>query len=567
MATQTGIRAQIKQVTRALVALLACVFSGAAFAQNEQEGPSTKRMEAAIQVSKSGGTAGTTQNISRFLGALPSLPGVDPLKNKKEGGEEKEADLGRNIQLNNNIILPPLKGFRQLADAAPIKEMYKELINKEVPVLFQTMMMVENGAATGFIGSMGAVSNLMNNTIQTQQFQLQLMDLTDTTGQMKYAYAGGINKAIKDGAKTWPQALYMVNGDSAKDNGGSSAKFSDLQKSEPFTLIGLPSNQLKKNDPNNKTGDGSKQLLTELLFATKEGGADTEHDNKEIEDLKKEYKDMVGDLELEIEKGQGDTDQIGRLLKVNYKKAEPKDDKQRWGLQKKVYKESDKVWKSLNKMLKELCEFKKTNENMEKGPTQKEIPANKAGFWDEKTRKNASAPDITVTAFMMDEIWAAFQPKGLMEGVKCEEEFKADSKFPDGTNFQQPDEKDPESCSGGQGDEIKPCLRNRIMVHMASMIGRSRAYHSYMNLYLWSSRFAKDQATTSLNEQLFQSTFGGNDANMYSLIDQNHDLWVSFVTELGRYMQSQYGSGANLSQRQSNALPAHNSGGYNESKP
>jgi hypothetical protein len=187
MATQTGIRAQIKQVTRALVALLACVFSGAAFAQNEQEGPSTKRMEAAIQVSKSGGTAGTTQNISRFLGALPSLPGVDPLKNKKEGGEEKEADLGRNIQLNNNIILPPLKGFRQLADAAPIKEMYKELINKEVPVLFQTMMMVENGAATGFIGSMGAVSNLMNNTIQTQQFQLQLMDLTDTTGQMKYA--------------------------------------------------------------------------------------------------------------------------------------------------------------------------------------------------------------------------------------------------------------------------------------------------------------------------------------------------------------------------------------------
>ena len=564
MATQTGIRAQIKQVTRALVALLACVFSGAAFAQDD--GPSTKRMEDAIQVSKSGGMVGTTQNISRFLGALPSLPGVDPLKNKKEGGEEEEADLGRNIQLNNNIILPPLKGFRQLADAAPIKEMYKELINKEVPVLFQTMMMVENGAATGFIGSMGAVSNLMNNTIQTQQFQLQLMDLTDTTGQMKYAYAGGINKAIQDGkAQTWPQALYMVNGDSAKDNGGGSAKFSDLQKSEPFTLIGLPSNQLKKNDPNNK--DGSKQLLTDILFAKEDGaaGGKDKHDNQKVEDLKKEYKDMVGDLELEIEKGKS-TDQIGRLLKVNYKKAEPQDEKQRWGLQKKVYKESDKVWKSLNKMLKELCEFKKTNENMKKDPHEKDLPANKAGFWDEKTRKNASAPDITVTAFMMDEIWAAFQPKGLMEDVECEQEFNKDSKFPDGTNFQQPDEKDPESCRGGQGDEIKPCLRNRIMVHMASMIGRSRAYHSYMNLYLWSSRFAKDQATTSLNEQLFQSTFGGNDANMYSLIDQNHDLWVSFATELGRYMQSQYGSGANLSQRQNNALPAQNGGGYKDSK-
>jgi len=104
------------------------------------------------------------------------------------------------------------------------------------------------------------------------------------------------------------------------------------------------------------------------------------------------------------------------------------------------------------------------------------------------------------------------------------------------------------------------------MVHMASIIGRSRAYHSYVNLYLWSTRFAKDHATSSLNDQLFQSTFGGQDAAMMQVIDENHDTWIQFSQELGRYIQSQYGSGANLSQRQTNAMPAQTGGGYKDAK-
>lgn len=562
----------MRQAVLVLVALIASVYSGVAIAQeNKEGGPAQQRMEAAIRVSKNGGTAGTTANISGLLNSLPSLPGVDPLKNTKEGGENKEADLGKNIQVNNNIILPPLKGFRQLAAAKPIKEMYQELINKDVPVLFQTMMMVENGAATGFIGSLGAVSNLMNNTIQTQQFQLQLMDLTDTTGQMKYAYAGGIQKAIKDdGAKTWPQALYMVNGDAHK--GEKLGKFETLKEdTKPFTLLTLPTNQAaaQKNG-----GDGTKQKLSDLLFM-KESGTTSNNQkvfqNKELEDLKKEYLDLVGDLEIQIETG-SNSDQIGRIVKVNYTKPSPADDKGRLGLQKKVYQESETVWQNLNTMLKKLCEWKKggNQSNANKPITEHRVPSNIPNFYEEKVLRGASSPDITMNAVLIDKIWNSFFPKTEISQLQCDQEFKENTKFPDATNFQAPNEKEAEDCKAQGDGEVKPCLRNRIMVHIATVIGRSRAFYGYLILLNFSNRFAKDEATADLNEQLFEQVLGVSGGSLGEFIeaniDKNLDMWVKFDQEFGRFAQATSSSGANLHVAQSNAMPNHRAGGDDDGK-
>jgi len=422
------------------------------------------------------------------------------------------------------------------------------------------MMMVENGAATGFIGSLGAVSNLMNNTIQTQQFQLQLMDLTDTTGQMKYAYAGGIQKAFNDKqAQTWPQALFLVNGDSHK---GAMGNFDKLKEnSEPFTLIALPSNQAAGKQP---SGDGKKVKLSEILFikeANNNGNSKEKHQNDKIEELKKEYTDFVGDLEIEIQKGEG-SDQVGRLVKVNYQKPNQQDDKGRWGLQKQAYKHSDSVWKNLNKMLNKLCKWKKGeggNTNKGKGYDETKTPANIPDFYPPDVLKGASAPDITVNAILIDKIWNQFFPKQELKDVQCDQEFRENSKFPDATNFQAP-QNTAEDCKSTSDDEVKPCLRNRIMVHIATVIGRSRAYHSYLNLQLYSQRFAKDSATAQLNRQLFTQIIGDG-RSLDELLDDNLDMWIEFDHAFGRFAQSTMSSGSGLGVVQKNNLPNQRSGG------
>jgi len=52
---------------------------------------------------------------------------------------------------------------------------------------------------------------------------------------------------------------------------------------------------------------------------------------------------------------------------------------------------------------------------MNKGPTQKDLPANMPNFWEEETLNGTSAPDIAVNAFSTEQIWGAFRPKGTLE--------------------------------------------------------------------------------------------------------------------------------------------------------
>ena len=536
-------------------------------------GPAEKLMKESVQVGRKLKTS--QDNISNMM--LPMrLPG-DAEAPRADGASSKEETppnaLGKQENKNVNIVLPPLKGFRQLADAEPIQKMYKELINTKVPVLVQTMMMVENGAATGFIGSMNMVSNLMNNTIQTQQFQLELMNITDDTGQMKYAYAGKIQKAFKgtggagtDKVKSWPAALYVATGDSADvtTDGSTLDKIENIPKSEPFNLTDMPNMEESPPSPPGSPPSPPISFVKQMLMPKPPGGgpgagrtAGDVYKNDEIQALQKELIYYVGDIKFELTaKGQGN---VARENNITYIKPEDGDNKQ-WGLSLKARDETKKAWENINNLINELCKFKKQNPNKQLSHVERLVPSTGAK-WTPQMWEDASAPDILMTQNLIEQLFSlSRQGKAQNEDLDCTEEFPEGKglKVPFGGNFDEAKKEAPDLCKK-EGGTVTPCLRFQATYHMASIIGTARALHTYHALQTISGRFVRDQATERLHNHLFNSLLGGEELGVF--LDQNQDRWRDFTTYLGRYIQAQGHEGAKLTSGGNNATVGSGAGG------
>ena len=535
------------------------VSSQGAWGQNNTtSGPAKIAMEKSIPVSKN-----RDENYDKLNNELRpvSLPnGLEPPRSNKSSDESPElTDFGRNVHKNVNIVLPPLKGFRQLADAAPIQEMYKELINKSVPVLVQTMMMVENGAATGFIGSMNMVSNLMNNTIQTQQFQLELMNLTDDRGQMKYAYAGRIQKAFEaDKVTSWPAALYVANGDSATDktDGPTKGEIKEIPKSEPFKATDDINMRTPEPTPTAAKKAGKKEsfvrdrLMPKLYDASLGSGSNVEvtYKNDKIKELQDEFIQKLGDFEIEVEEK---NDGIARVINTTYIKAKEGDNKQ-WGLSLEAKEETTTVWENLNELMHQLCKFKQDNKNNGFEPIKK-ITASTSAGWTPEMWKDASAPDIVITQNILEQIFLVSRQSKDLSELKCDEEFPQGNGLgvPFGGEFAPIQDGDPDICQKGESS-VSPCLRFKALYHMASIIGQSRALHTYENMMGMSERFAKDPATQVLLHRLFYELLGEEKIGVY--IDKNRDRWAELILYMARYMQGQQGSGGTFKPGGSNAV-------------
>lgn len=534
------------------------VSSQGAWGQDSEKEPSKKAMEESIQVGKN-----KNANADKLTNELRpvSLPnGLEaPRSNKSSGSTEALTDFGRNMHKNVNIVLPPLKGFRQLADAAPIQEMYKELINKKVPVLVQTMMMVENGAATGFIGSMNMVSNLMNNTIQTQQFQLELMNLTDDKGQMKYAYAGKIQKAFEvDKVTSWPAALYVANGDSAtaKTDGPTKGEITEIPKSDPFKAA--DDINMRTPEPTAAKKAGKKEsfvrdrLMPKLYDASGGSGSnpDVTYKNDKIKELQDEFIEKVGDFEIDVE----DTGGGGIARVINGISIKPKEgDNKQWGVSLEAQKETLKVWENLNELMYQLCKFKKDNKNNGLEPTKK-ITASTSAGWTPEMWKDASSPDIVITQNILEQIFLVSRQSKDLSELECDQEFPPGKGLgvPFGGEFAPIQDGDPDICKKGDND-VTSCLRFRALYHMASIIGQSRALHTYEIMRGISERFAKDPATQELNHRLFVELLG-EEGEIGIFIDKNRDRWAEFTLYMARYMQGQQGSGGTFKPGGSNAV-------------
>jgi hypothetical protein len=527
-------------------------------------GPASKLMEALIPDAKDKGQ-GLHDKLAAEMSSLDPLPGGYRNKGGQEqgGSTESEEDLGPEPKGATGLHLPTMKGFRELADAQPVQDMFKGLVTKKVPVLFQTMMMVENGAGTGFSNSMQAVSNLLSNQVETTQLSFQLDDMLDPSGQLKYNHGGAIVNSLQNPqVTTWPHALWDASGD---DPVGS--KIGTIETIQPDK----PAHDHGDNPGDKSKGKQEKDKLNfaeDILFPERPSDFDTgqaevgenafKYDNSEIPELKEEFIKAVGNI-VQTQTKVGD----GRLAVKNSEKIMKGEEREgRWGLERRSYEESKLVWKNMAKLLNKICNYKKQNPNLDRQPTEKVLPVFESNFQSEEW-KGSSSPDMMMTYILLEQIFNLSRPPGDFENINCEEEYSTNVEFPN-SEFAELERSQPDSCkSSGGGSGVKGCLRLRVMNYLAILIGRSRALYYYETLHNVTSRFVQDPVAARMHQALFDNVVGSDPIS--TNIDKNRDKYQKFVVYLARYMQGQQTSGTVFKSGPANALP-NSAAGFSDSK-
>lgn len=470
--------------------------------------------------------------------------------------------------------LPPMRAVRQLSDSDDLKTMYKELITTKVPVLFQTMMMVENGAATGFIGSMNAVNGALNNTIESQDLYLKLLDSADSSGAQRYAYIKSTVESQQNKNKgVWPAALMYAAGDTFKkedepkleqyqknQNGGSSS--SDLSST------GTGSGGGSGGGGSGGGGSGGQGFkLLDAIF-TPQPGENASQIQRELNDQKEAWKKWIGDFQTEPKQSQGET--IGVLEdKQEYKKATEFDqlsqaDKDQC---KNIYNYHlhtvrVKTWETLNEVMKQYCEFKKGKENYDKDIFEKVRPQDKiqkTGAW-----KKSQSPDVKVTINLIDQFFKLMLVRKPLDEVDCSD-FKGDEQsmpVPNGKkcedvsfNASNDDSNNSNQNQGFDnctGDGAKTCLRNVLLYKITKFIAASKVNRYYADLWYagmqrvtkpfhgyWLTRLACTQLGLAPTNVLGVCEAG---EELERRADENFEDWIVFSNRLSKMAQGQGGS-------------------------
>jgi hypothetical protein len=484
------------------------------------------------------GRYGTDNALGQKL-YLPPLPGDQSFTDSSDeptkflaGENNSVPDFGANKRENVSITLPALKGLNQILDSSVTKNLLKQMTASESAVLMQTYMMVENGAATGFMGSMNIGTGLMSNLLQAQDYQLKLMDITDDTGKMKEAYVKRLaglmqNQKYQD---VWPAALYMASGE---DGQAPAVKMMDLQEgSKPFDLSTLPyeSNFAGPPDPN-------QRLLSEMLFATgNAAGGQSTYKNEKIVELRDDFTKLVGDVSLKLE-NQGSSKNARKVtLGFIAPQADPEG---RRGVAATNWEEVKMVWENINSILADLCDWKKNNPNSSKKVFEMETSATTQDIGKDNGLGSpwelASGPDIPLTINVIEQIYTMIQKDRPQEELTCDELRLTVDQIPDAG--QAVDPKNFNDCKNGAG-----CLRNRVILHLAFLTARSRTLHTYRSLYSISKRFATEPFYDELVERVFARAFAG--MNIDQELADNRARYGEFVSFMAQIAQGETGAGA-----------------------
>ena len=482
------------------------------------------------QIGRYGSEGAIVQKFS-----LPPLPGEASFRDSSDSSEADKFAAGSDLtnpdfsmhqQQGVNIVLPPLKGLSQILDATVTQDLLKRLTAAKVPVMMQTYMMVENGAATGFMGGMNIGSNLMSNMLDTQQYKLQLMGITDDTGKIKEAYAKDIAKKLQTNSDVWPAALYDASGE---DGQAPTAKM-DTLTGTAFTFQNL--SLFNSND--------KKALLTDLLFdpschtVAAGGNSCSLAAAGDLTKLREDFKSRVGDVSINLEAAGG-----SKLARdVIYDFVPPKQDatSQLRGLPKVTWEEVQVSWESVNQLLYEYCEWEKSYASPGVFKGENACTTLKIGTktGNEDPFELASAPDMPLTCNVMKQLYTIATEKGRPTDCK-ELQLKAadiptSSAASDPANFND--------CSkGGKGG----CEKNRTILQLSYFVARSRALYQYRSLYSISRKFATDAHSADLLERVFARVLAG--MNIDDEIRENRSRYLDFLDHMSKLSQGKLGGG------------------------
>jgi hypothetical protein len=553
-----NINLKITSLALVLASIMATLCSTTASAQNPLLGqyrdPSKISRSIMNAETKRGveqvGRYGTDNALAQKF-ALPPLPGdqafSDSLSEPDKYLEQNGVlpDYGANERKNVNISLPPLKGLAQILNSSVTKQLLKELTASETTVLMQTYMMVENGAATGFMGGMNIGSNLMSNMLQAQDFQLKLLEATDDTGKMKEAYVNKIAKEMQTGKNkdVWPAALYIASGDDGK--AANAPQMSDLSAAtNPYDL------ELVSAEGNTKSSK-ERRALSDMLFVTgKEdfmgppslGGS--AYSNEKITELRKDFVSLVGDVEIYLDSTKS---KFARDVRITYKAPEAETAAGatgkgvRRGVARLNWEEVQVVWQSINTLLYQACRWKESHPNTGKLPFEMETIATTNKIGGDNTGLGnpwelASAPDLTFTVNILDQLLKMHMDLRPAGDYKCDELQLDEKGIPEEGAASSGSQTNLNDCGPGKG-----CLKNRTVLHLSYMIARSRTLHTYRSLYTIASRFVTEPLAGDLLNRLFNRTFSG--MNIDAELEANRGRYYDFVTHMSQLTQGQLGAG------------------------
>lgn len=465
----------------------------------------------------------------------------------------------------DSMKLPPMMGFRQLAKSAPMKTMLKELITADVPVMFQTMMMVENGAATGFMGSMNTIGGLLSNTVQTSDLNLKMLDAADPTGRASREYVASAYRSMRfqDGNKgIWPAALFWASGDTLEAQPNENfGRFNKNPNDSGATAADIEPN------PSTAVVSATKPiLLSEQLFPANGGS-----NNPNAAEFKTALLKWVGDINTEIEAENGN-----RWLRKKYTSVAAQADQSNvmgptnscvdhpTALETKRCDKQYEVWKHLNAVMRQYCEYKKNNPNDGKFIFKKTKPADSINTED---WAGVQAFDVQVTINFVDQFFKLMQVRKPIEEIDCTS-FKGDkdtmpsgiANASSGSSF--------DSCEGAQA---KTCLRNVVLYEVTKKIAESRLITYFEVLWNHSYAAAADKPDTKeMTKFLFCDSLKigwpcepGPEFDRQR--EENRQEWIIFLNNFSKLAQGQGGS--SVFRPNSNNLSTFSAGSAGGAKP
>lgn len=438
----------------------------------------------------------------------------------------------------NTMKLPPMTGIRQLAKSPEMRDMLKKLIVADVPVMVQTMMMVENGAATGYLGSMNTLNGLLSNTMQAGQLNMQINSAIDHDGSLglnrQFAESAFRSMRFSDGNEgVWPAALMWASGDRFDDS--KDKQFTTFRENK--NPAGANAADLVQN-PSKAATTAGETKLSDLIFPTPTSG--------ESQALKTDLLDWVGDLKTTSNPKNNSTDQP----KTEFIEANTPNDPVLNGppfanaFAKKRFIFQQIVWENLHKVMEQYCNFKKNNPNngvyiFDKKRASDEIQ-------DENFQKIQSF-DIQVQINLIDQFFKLMMARRPLEEIDCSS-FKGDR---DTMPF------DVTSGGGGggstkfdscDGENAKKCLRNRILWEITTRVAESKLNHYYR--ILWQGTYRNTNFSPHLEDaltRLFCTNLAlGQPCDPELVftdnIQQNRHEWLAWLNKFSKLAQGQGGS-------------------------
>jgi hypothetical protein len=510
--------------------------TGAGTGGGGQAGPNQKAIAEMIKGQHAGQTGlyGTESSVTN--NALAGMP-------LNEGGdnEKQQPDFGANSINAEKIVMQPLKGYRSMVDSDVMKDMLKELTAKKVPVLFQTYYMVENGAATGYIGGLNTVSNIISNTMETQEMQWKLLEYADVASgdraRLREAYTSKLLKNLSD-EKSWPAAIYKTVGDGGKDK-NANGNNKDIPKNEDEQEI-FSIGDLCKQGGGGGNGNGTCKL-SQLLFPQNGiepsplnnnggNGGGQQFKNQGLQELSDEFVRLLGDVEFKEE----GNEKYAQVLKQGFippqQKSVGNSGAQRRGFELKFRESLGEVWEGKGKVLYGACRYMSGESKEINGPADGAFLTTTKEIKFEDVVK-ASSIDAPLRANVIEQLVLISCPKtnGRVSPQCCQQlqqELSAgnlDKLLQGGQNSGA--QKDTEDCSSG-----KLCRRMRIYLKTAIIIARSRAYQLYSKLYFEAMKFATKPDLKLALQELYRRTFPYQ--TVQEMIEINREDWRQHLSDI-----------------------------------